>query len=90
MQPARLMPSEPEINPYESPLETSIASTQSRKLDLIFFLINSFCSIAFNFLGAAALLDSIFGSGSPFGFLGVVFFIGPATLFAIGEWLLFG
>lgn len=85
----QLMPSESEINPYESPRETAIALAHSSKLNLIFFLINFFCSIIFIFLGAAAIVDSLSGSFSPFGLLGGPFFIVPATMFAIGEWQLF-
>jgi hypothetical protein len=83
------MMSEPVINPYESPREAAFALAHSNKLDLVFFLVNFLCCLAFVFLGASAIVNSIFGRGSPYEFFGALTFIGPATLFAIGEWLLF-
>ncbi len=87
MQPS--MRNNQEINPYESPRVASHGANTSSKLDLIFFLINFLCCLVFIFLGTAAMVDSYVGSGSPFGLLAGPFFIVPATLFAIGEWLHF-
>lgn len=80
---------EPNVNPYESPREATTVSRVTSRLDLIFFLLNFFCCIAFIFIGTGSMVESYFGSGSPFGMLGGPFFIVPATLFAIGEWQLF-
>jgi hypothetical protein len=81
--------SEPKVNPYESSREEPFALAQSNKLDLVFFLINFVSCLAFIFLSAVAIVGSIFGSGSPYEFFGALIFMGPAILFAIGEWLLF-
>ena len=77
------------LNPYESLRHQAAPSTPTDPHRLAFFLTNFIAAVAMTFICITAMAESVAGDGSPFAFLGGLFCVGPAVLFAIGEWFLF-